>query len=534
MDFRAFIRDSVGHHHSGIEIGAAYAPILPKADGYRTLVVDQADQKTLRANYSGVAGVDLARIEPVDAIDDGGEFSLLDDEGMGFDFIVASHVIEHVTDPIHFLQRCERALKPDGRIYLLVPDRRACFDWFRPVSTAGQWLEAFLQSRRRHGPAALFDDTAYYALRDGAYAWDIAPGGVHAVSGTARAGYERAVRVVDDYDDAHAWVFTPSSARLIVEDLRSIGLIGLGESRFHPTIGCEFLLVLSRDSATRSQDRLALAREAVAEARFGTASAEQTNGYAGGLPTAQQAVDLFAGHWVAALPPAADATAGAIALHDDARIRWLVESLGGVTGMEVLELGPLEASHTAMLLAAGARSVLAIEANRNAYLRCLVVKEILGLRDARFALGDFRAYLDAETRRWPLIVASGVLYHTPDPLRLLELLAARTDTLFLWTHVIDDEAMPPGDPRRAGFEVTETRTWRGMTLSLSPWPYGAASSDPKFCGGPEAAPRWMARADLLRALELLGFDSIEIAHETPGHPSGPALCVLARRRGQAG
>ena len=79
-------------------------------------------------------------------------------------------------------------------------------------------------------------------------------------------------------------------------------------------------------------------------------------------------------------------------------------------------------------------------------------------------------------------------------------------------------------------DIAESRNF----LSLSPWPYGAASSDPKFCGGPEAAPRWMARADLLRALELLGFDSIEIAHETPGHPSGPALCVLARRRGQAG
>ena len=112
MDFRQLIRESIGKADRGIELGASYAPILPKAEGYRVLVVDHADQEALRTKYRP-HGVDVDRIEPVDAIDDGGEFTDLLDDGERFDYIIASHVFEHLPDPIHFLQRCERALKQD-------------------------------------------------------------------------------------------------------------------------------------------------------------------------------------------------------------------------------------------------------------------------------------------------------------------------------------------------------------------------------------------------------------------------------------
>ena len=88
------------------------------------------------------------------------------------------------------------------------------------------------------------------------------------------------------------------------------------------------------------------------------------------------------------------------------------------------------------------RRIDAIEANQLAYLRCLVAKEIYGLRRARFHLGDFVRGLEAPTR-YHLIVACGVLYHMADPLLLLERIAARTDALYLWTHYFDEAEMPP-------------------------------------------------------------------------------------------
>lgn len=536
MDFRAEIKRSISVDQRGIELGPSYAPILPKAEGYRTLVVDHADRDSLIAKY-GSQGIDVSRIETVDAIDDGSDLLLLDETGQGFDFILASHVFEHLPNPLHFLQRCSRALKPDGRLILLVPDRRFCFDYLRPVSTTGQVFEAFLRHNTLHSPAALFDHNAYNARRNGVHVWAERSEGDMTIAGTAAAGYAAAVAQHDDYVDCHGWVFTPSSFRLIIEDFRALKLLDLGEIAFHPSIGCEFMIELSRSAADRGMDRRELALAAVREARDveGNAVAAGLQGYVAGLPTADNAVRLLDPSWVGAFPPQYGVSAGEVPLFDDPRIGWMSQELGDAfTGMDVLELGPLEASHTAMMLGRGARSVLAVEANRLAYLKCLVAKEVMGLRDASFLLGDFRELLRQDQRHWPLIVACGVLYHMTEPLDLLTSLAGRTDRLFIWTHVFDHDAMPPGDPRLGLFTSEEVVETGGRPYSLHIRPYGNMN-DATFCGGPLQGPRWMERADLLDFLSRAGYDDIRIAHETPDHPAGPALCILAQRSGrQAG
>lgn len=44
------------------------------------------------------------------------------------DFIIASHVIEHLANPLAMLADCYRVLRPGGRLVLLVPDRHQTFD----------------------------------------------------------------------------------------------------------------------------------------------------------------------------------------------------------------------------------------------------------------------------------------------------------------------------------------------------------------------------------------------------------------------
>ncbi|MDR3476235.1 MAG: methyltransferase domain-containing protein [Devosia sp.] len=538
MDFRQTIRNSVDLEQRGLEIGPAYAPILPKASGYRVLAIDHTDQGSLREKYRR-EGVDVGRIEQVDAIDDGGEFSRLDETGAGFDFIVASHVFEHLPNPIHFLQRCERALKPNGRLILIIPDRRFCFDLLRPVSTAGQMIEAYLGNRSTHSPAALFDHHAYNARRNGAHIWVEREPGSISLTGTPVAGYAAAVAANNGaYVDCHGWVFTSSSFRLAIEDLRSLGLIGLGEAAFCDTVGAEFMIELTRAAAATARDRLQLALTAQLEAQQITAigpiqASASFDGYATAPAAPANAVRLLDPSWVAALPPELGIKAGEIPLYADGRIDWLVEQLrADWPSLDILELGPLEASHTGMMLKAGARSVLAIEGNRLAYLKCLVVKETLGLADAHFLLGDFVPFLQHDERHWPLIVASGVLYHMVQPLELLRALAKRTDRLFLWTHVYDPKAMPKGDPRHAFFTGTETVDFDGAHYRVHAHPYGVMAI-PTFCGGPVQGPRWMEREDVFDALQRLGFDDIRISSEQPDHPSGPALSILAQRRAAA-
>jgi len=266
-----------------------------------------------------------------------------------------------------------------------------------------------------------------------------------------------------------------------------------------------------------------------------TPTADARDIYQFSKPTPQNAVDLLAG-WSHAFPPEFGVTAGAAAMYEDPRIHWAVEQFGPLAGKRIAELGPLEGAHTYMLERAGAENIDAIEANKLAYLRCLIAKEIYGLRRARFHLGDFVAALEQPTR-YDLIVACGVLYHMSDPLALLRRLAERTDALYIWTHYFDDEEMPLGDPRRGAFrappppheEFVESGEIAGVAMTLHLRSYHGAWTKSKYCGGPTDRHYWLEKRQLVAALGALGFNQIAFAHEEPGHQNGPAMSIFARR-----
>ncbi len=252
-------------------------------------------------------------------------------------------------------------------------------------------------------------------------------------------------------------------------------------------------------------------------------------------PSPQHALDLFAGEWSSSLPPGHEAlTAGSIPLHADRWLHWGLERLGGVRDQRVLELGPLEGAHSWLLVSQGAASVTAIEANRRAYLKCLVMKEILGTQRVQVLLGDAAAFLaalleDPAATRYDLAVASGVLYHMADPVTLLARLAKAADRLYLFTCYYD-EAVIAGRPQLAArFLGTEQRTVAGFPHRLHVHSYQAARYDPRFCGGPVAVSRWLSRADLLGALRHVGFDDVEVGLDDPAHANGPVLSLVARR-----
>jgi hypothetical protein len=251
--------------------------------------------------------------------------------------------------------------------------------------------------------------------------------------------------------------------------------------------------------------------------------------YASGMPSGQNAVDALPG-WNLALPDHVGVKAGRGTLYNDPRILWALEQFGSIEGSKILELGPLEAAHTYLLERHGPAVIHAIEANKLSFLRCLVVKELLELQRARFFLGDFMEWLEHSPERYDLIVASGVLYHLPNPVRLLELLAKAGGAFYLWTHYASDEAMPAGDPRRSAFlGAAETQESHGIRVRLHKRSYHGAWLSKSFCGGMHDIHCWMEKDDILAVIRALGFTDIRVAHDEPGHPNGPSFSVFARR-----
>jgi hypothetical protein len=241
-------------------------------------------------------------------------------------------------------------------------------------------------------------------------------------------------------------------------------------------------------------------------------------------PSAQTVVDIFDGEWISRLPAELSVKAGESPTFDDARLRWAIPRLD-VEGASVLELGPLEGGHSFMLERAGAQRVTAVEANRQAFLRCLASRQLLGMERVEFLCGDFVAFLSSGDDVYDVCVACGVLYHLLDPVELISLLSRRARRLFLWTHFYDREIL--SGSRR--FSAPRRATTEGFAHELHPRRYSRVGLRlASFPGGSNPSASWLSKPDLLAALEHFGWADVELALETSESEPGPAVALVAR------
>jgi SAM-dependent methyltransferase len=266
MDRAAKILKELSREGLGLEIGPSFRPIAPKRAGFNVETVDHLDKQGLVAKYQD-HGVDVGAIEEVDYVWRGEPLSQLIGQSARYDWIIASHVIEHVPDLIAFLRECAVLLKPDGVLSLVVPDKRFCFDYLRWPSSVGDVVQANLEGRSLHSPGKIFDYFSQVVAVDGQIAWGKGHRGVvshvHDIS-KAKQLFESS-KTDSGYVDIHTWVFTPSSFRLMMLDLQLLGLTSLSERSFFDTDGCEFYITLDGSSRPPQLDRMDLGRRVLTE-----------------------------------------------------------------------------------------------------------------------------------------------------------------------------------------------------------------------------------------------------------------------------
>lgn len=246
----------------GVEIGPFYSPMAPKSEGWRTTVVDFTDTAALRAtaatHTAALVRASQGRVEEVDVVWRGDPLDVpcLAIRPEGYDFLIASHVIEHIPDLIKFFAEIDRMLKPNGIISLAVPDMRKCFDVFKSASNTSDVLEAHREKRTKHSPKTLFEALAYAAWVNGHAAWTDSdrtpPKLVNPLAGamTAYEDYAAGLERGDQaYVDAHAWRFTPASFDMTMLELNALGLIPFVIKTLDPTPGAEFIVRMERGKA---------------------------------------------------------------------------------------------------------------------------------------------------------------------------------------------------------------------------------------------------------------------------------------------
>jgi SAM-dependent methyltransferase len=228
-----------------LEIGPFCNPVLRGSNVSYFDVLTQ-EELTARAKFFGL---DPAGIPHIDYISRTGNLSVVESQ---FDVVLSSHCLEHQPDLIHHLQQVRQILQPGGAYFLMIPDKRYCFDHFIPLSNLAEVIAAHYERRTVHTLRSVIEHRTLTTHNDNSRHWH----GDH--SGNFDSVKNRVKAALWEFDDAngryidvHAWYFTPDSAYGILSALHGIELIKLSARRVYPTrFGAnEFWLVLCAESS---------------------------------------------------------------------------------------------------------------------------------------------------------------------------------------------------------------------------------------------------------------------------------------------
>lgn len=247
----------------GLEIGPLYSPVVTKSEA-DVCYVDVQLTPELKAYYATHPGIPVDDIVDVDhaLIEDGRTRGLAEAVAPSapFDWVVASHVIEHVPDVVGWLREIATVLSDGGRLVLAVPDRRYTFDVLRPPTTVGQMIEAHEREDARPTSRAIFDHFSETVDAPAAELWrGWVPSDEHVIHGVDYAWQQvGAARRDQTYVDCHVWLFTPGSFVTQLRTLAHLGLVDLTLDRVVPTAEgeLEFYAVLRRVARDPDPERM--------------------------------------------------------------------------------------------------------------------------------------------------------------------------------------------------------------------------------------------------------------------------------------
>ena len=177
----------------------------------------------------------IVQVPEIDYVSDHGDLSIVDRK---FDAVASSHCVEHQPDLVYHLKQVERILNEGGRYFLIVPDKRYCFDYSLPESNLGEVLQSWHSSLRNHSLGSLIKYRALTTHNVTSRHWandhyDEGWGGSVATKSTD--AIREFVNSGGSYIDVHAWQFTPDTFRFIMRALFDMGLVGLSVERVYHT-----------------------------------------------------------------------------------------------------------------------------------------------------------------------------------------------------------------------------------------------------------------------------------------------------------
>lgn len=226
-----------------LEIGPLNKPLITaKNCKYFDLCgTDELRKKAVGAN------LDPNTVPNIDFYEKTGDLSVIKEK---FDSVFSAHCIEHQPDLIKHLNQVSKLCKATGSKYwVIIPDKRYCFDHFFSESRVSEIIQAHEDQRVVPGKLNVLEHLSLTTHNDAGRHWR----GDHGIYGEDvksrwAAGLQHFNAANGGYIDVHCWQFTPEGFFESINLLFELGYIDFKCTRRHETAinDLEFYAVLEK------------------------------------------------------------------------------------------------------------------------------------------------------------------------------------------------------------------------------------------------------------------------------------------------
>lgn len=242
-DLRLKFIESIPCDLPSLEIGPFCCPGLHGPGVKYADVLTTEEIKRDTANY----GFNTDSVPNIDYVLKGENYDSIKEK---FSIVYSSHCIEHIPDLIRHLQYIEKILYDGGKYYLIVPDKRYCFDHFIPESGFDAVLKAYFDEKTAPDLRNVLISATHLTHNDSMKHWSGDHGEIDYVNMPGKI--ERATRLfqehkIYDHMTTHLWQFTPESFFDIFSAIADLGYTRLRPVDIHTTVKntLEFCVILA-------------------------------------------------------------------------------------------------------------------------------------------------------------------------------------------------------------------------------------------------------------------------------------------------
>lgn len=186
--------------------------------------------------------------------------------GVKYDYIISSHVLEHVPDFLGILEQQRELLADNGTIAFVLPCSKGTAEYFRPETTASELLNAYLLGYTRPTPAMVYEARKHCFTFKNEPLDNVNFADVKLEFPPA-VWFNDAQQAVSTYTDAHCWAFTTQGFKNVMDELRAVGcfpfdIIDIDEHTITATGHCnEFYIKLRPRKGEMMPSRPEIARQ---------------------------------------------------------------------------------------------------------------------------------------------------------------------------------------------------------------------------------------------------------------------------------